>query len=149
MKLFKSAHATETEALGPPRSRRGLVVLASITLWLLVIGIGLSFLFGYENTPGVAAKPLASWPADSQIQLAPGRATLVMLIHPHCPCSRASIGELAMLMAQSQGRLTAYVLFLKPAGFSKDWEKTDLWQSAAGIPGVQPVVDDDGTEARR
>ena len=147
MKLFKSACTTETEAPCPPRSGRGLVILTSITLWLLVVGIGLSVLLGYENTPGVAAKPLASWPADSQIQRAPGRATLVMLVHPHCPCSRASIGELALLMAQSQGRLTAYVLFLKPAGFSDNWEKTDLWQSAEGIPGVKPIIDYDGVEA--
>jgi len=103
MKLFKSAGATETEALRPLLSKRGLVILTSITLWLLVVGIGLSFLLGYENTPGVAAKALESWPADSQIQPAPGRATLVMLVHPHCPCSRASVGELALLMAQSQG----------------------------------------------
>jgi hypothetical protein len=52
-------------------------------------------------------------------------------------------------MAQSQGRVTAYVLFLKPAGFSEDWEKTDLWQSAANIPGVTAVIDDGGAEARR
>ena len=26
-------------------------------------------------------------------------------------------------MAQAQGRVTAYVLFLKPAGSSDDWEK--------------------------
>lgn len=149
MKLFKSPCQTEPEALCPPRSRRSLVILASITLWLLVVGIGLSVLLSYENTPGVAAKPLESWPADSQIQRAPGRATLVMLVHPHCPCSRASLGELALLMAQSQGRLEAYVLFLKPAGFSDDWEKTDLWQSAAGINGVKPIVDHDGVEARR
>jgi hypothetical protein len=72
-----------------------------------------------------------------------------MLVHPHCPCTRATIGELAELMAHCQGRLTAYVLFLKPAGFSDDWEKTDLWQSAASIPGVNVIVDDDGAEARR
>jgi hypothetical protein len=59
------------------------------------------------------------------------------------------MGELALLMAQSQGRLTAYVLFLKPAGFSDHWEKTDLWQSAEAIPGVKPIVDDDGVEAVR
>jgi hypothetical protein len=52
-------------------------------------------------------------------------------------------------MAQAQGRVTAYVLFLKPAGSSDDWERTDLWQSAASIPGVSVVVDDGGAEARR
>lgn len=58
------------------------------------------------------------------------------------------MGELAAIMAHAQGRLTAYVLFLKPAGFSEDWEKTDLWQSAASIPGVNVLIDEDGVEAR-
>jgi hypothetical protein len=52
-------------------------------------------------------------------------------------------------MAHSQGRLTAYVLFLKPAGFSENWEKTDLWRSAASIPGVTAMIDDQGAEANR
>jgi hypothetical protein len=52
-------------------------------------------------------------------------------------------------MAHSQGRLTAYVVFLKPSGFSDEWEKTDLWQSAASIPGVNVIVDNDGAEADR
>lgn len=116
---------------------------------MIVIGIGLSVLMAYENTPGVSAKPLGLWPAESKIRLAPDRATLVMLVHPHCPCTRASLGELAVLMTQSQGRLSAYVLFLKPEGFTDDWEKTDLWRSAEGIPGVKPIVDYDGVEASR
>ena len=52
-------------------------------------------------------------------------------------------------MAQAEGRVNAYVLFLKPTGSSTDWEKTDLWQSAARIPGVNVVADDNGIEARR
>lgn len=51
-------------------------------------------------------------------------------------------------MTQAQGRVTAYVLFVKPSGSTENWEKTDLWQSAASIPGVSVVVDD-GAEAFR
>ena len=51
-------------------------------------------------------------------------------------------------MAHSEGRLSAYVLFLKPAGFSDNWEETDLWQSASKIPGVKVILDDEGREAR-
>lgn len=148
MKLFKAFSTIKMETPCPPRSRKRLVILSSIALWLVVIGVGFFVLLGYENTPGAVAQPLASWPSGSQIQRAPGRATLVMLVHPHCPCSRASLGELAVLMAQIEGRLDAYVLFLKPDGFSDDWEKTDLWQRAAAIPGVQPIGDRNGVEAR-
>jgi hypothetical protein len=149
MKFFKSTDAKEPEAPCSLRFRRKLVILTSVALWLVIVGSGLSVLLGYENTPAVAAEPSALWPADSQVQRTPGRATLVMVVHPHCPCTRASIGELALLMAQTQGRVVAYVLFLKPAGFADDWEKTDLWQSAASIPGVTPIVDYDGVEAGR
>jgi hypothetical protein len=51
-------------------------------------------------------------------------------------------------MAQADGRVAAYVLFVKPEGSADDWEQTDLWQSAASIPGVHVLVDD-GAEALR
>lgn len=147
---FKFTRAKETESQSPPspgRTRR--IVVVSTLLWLLAVSIGLGFLWSYQNKPGVGAEPPAQWPADSRIQRAQDHDTLVMLVHPHCPCTRASIGELALLMAHTEGRLTAYVLFLKPAGFSEDWEKTDLWQSAAGIPGVTTITDEEGAEAHR
>jgi hypothetical protein len=59
------------------------------------------------------------------------------------------MGELARLMAQAQGQVTAYVLFNKPPNLSQDWEETDLWDSAAAIPGVNVMRDDEGIEARR
>ncbi len=71
-----------------------------------------------------------------------------MLAHPHCPCTRASVGELALLMAQTQGKAAAYVLFLKLPDFTEEWEKTDLWYSAANIPGVTVLEDEDGAEAK-
>jgi hypothetical protein len=74
---------------------------------------------------------------------------LVMAVHPYCPCSRASLGELALLMTRLHGRISACVLFYKPQGFSEAWEKTDLWQSAAAIPGVAVLRDEGGLEAFR
>ena len=119
------------------------ILITACGTWMLMIGVGLALLWDYENSPGPTAVAPIRWPAESRIHFATDRATLIMLTHPHCPCSRASIGELARLMAQAQGRVTAYVLFIKPAGSPEDWENSDLWQSAASIPGVEVVVDDD------
>jgi hypothetical protein len=130
-------------------TKNRLILIATSVLWLLLIGTGIGFIWNYESTPGQAAAAPDHWPTASRIQRATDRATLVMLAHPHCPCTRASIGELARLMTQAQGRVTAYVLFVKPTGFSTEWEKTDLWASAAAIPGVQVVGDDEGIEAGR
>lgn len=126
-----------------------LILISACALWLLIIGTGIKIIWGYESTPGVAAAAPDRWPADSRIKPATDRPTLVMLAHPHCPCTRASIGELARLMTQAQGRVTAYVLFVKPPDFSDGWEQTDLWASAAAIPGVTVMRDDEGFEAGR
>jgi len=130
-------------------NKKQFILIAACAVWVMMIGVGLGLLWAYENAPGPVAVPPSQWPADSRIQPAADRATLIMLAHPHCPCTRASIGELSRLMTQAQDRVTTYVLFLKPAGSSDDWEKTDLWQSAASIPGVNVVVDDIGAEAQR
>jgi hypothetical protein len=126
-----------------------LILITAGALWLFAISTGMGFLWNYESIPGAAAAAPAQWPADSRIKRAPERATLVMLAHPQCPCTRASMSELARLMTQAQGRVTAYVLFVKPSGFPADWVQTDLLTSAAAIPGVHVVPDDDGAEARR
>jgi hypothetical protein len=126
-----------------------LILTAAGALWLSMVGAGIGLLWSYESTPGFAAATPGRWPADSRIKPAADRATLVMLAHPHCPCTRASIGELSRLMTQAQGRVTAYVLFVKPPNFSDGWEQTDLWASAAAIPGVTVVRDDNGVEAVR
>jgi hypothetical protein len=131
------------------QNKTRLILITSGMLWLAAVGFGLHKLWSYENDPGISADAPANWPASSQIKPTQSLATLVMFAHPHCPCTRASVGELALLMTRCQGRLTAYVLFFKPNNFPVGWENTDLWHSAAAIPGVSVIQDDDGLEARR
>ena len=120
-----------------------------LACWVLAVGAGLRLVSNYENTPGEVGISPANWPAESRIPRAEGLPTLVMMVHPQCPCSRASLGELALLMAQAKGRVHADVVFVRPEGFLEECEKTDLWSSAAMIPGVTPRIDEEGVEARR
>lgn len=113
-----------------------------------MVGIGLSWMWAYEATPGEVTTTRTHWPADSQIQRNTDRPTLVVFAHPRCPCTRATIGELAMIVAHCNERVDVRVLFFKPKGLSAGWEKTDLWSSAAAIPGVEVISDEDGSEAK-
>ena len=70
-----------------------------------------------------------------------------MFAHPRCPCTRAGVGELDQLMTQCNGRVRAHVIFYKPHGAPDEWAHTDLWKSAAAIPGVEVQCDEDGAEA--
>ena len=62
------------------------------------------------------------------------RYTLVLAVHPHCPCTRASLDELAVIMTRGSGRVAARVLFVQPEGFSERWAQTDMWRTVRSIP---------------
>jgi hypothetical protein len=117
--------------------------------WLAALAFGGRTLFKYETTPGSVGPVSSSWPAVSLVARQTDKPTLLMFAHPHCPCTRASIGELAQIMAHALGKVNAYVLFVKPPNAGPDWDDTDLRASAAAIPGVTVVTDENGKEAAR
>ena len=130
-----------------PSPRRSWPLLLGGGVWALAVVAGMAILWEYSITPGAAAAP-RFWPEGSRMERDPATPTLVMLAHPRCPCTRASVEELARVMARCPGRVKAYVLMLRPAGLPDDWATTDLWRSAAIIPGVTVMRDDGGNEAR-
>lgn len=118
-------------------------------VWLGAAAIGLWVLWRYDNTPGAAAHAPTAWPAQTPLTRATDRPTLVMLAHPHCTCTRASMGELAEAIARANTPPKTYVLFMAPSTFANGWETTDLWRTAASLPGVTVVRDDDGRAAKK
>jgi hypothetical protein len=134
---------------GMTKTRTQAIVITSAVLWLIAISAGLWMLWNYQNSPGAGGIPPSQWPTNSRMKPVSGRATLVMVAHPKCPCTRSSIGELALLMSRCQGRVFVYVLFFKPPNFPEGWERTDLWESAGSIPGVTVFIDEGGIEAGR
>jgi hypothetical protein len=130
------------------QGKSGISTIVFGMLWLAVVATGTVLMIGYANSPGPAGSPPTHWPIASQIARIPSQPTLIMFLHPHCPCSRASIGELALLMAHCQGRVNAQVLFLQPEEMTNTWVLTDTWREASGIPGVTVRRDEAGREAR-
>ncbi|WP_395745816.1 RedB protein [Prosthecobacter sp.] len=118
-------------------------------VWLLVVCAGSLLMAQYSQTAGAAGTAPTHWPQACQSPRDPGRFSLVMFLHPRCPCSRATLGELEQIVAHCQGLFSAQVWFIQPEGMTEDWVKTDLWSTAAAIPGVQVHVDHEGAEARR
>lgn len=130
-------------------SFRRVFCVTGLAGWAALVAFGAIQLWKYEAAAGAPANSPVHWPGDEKVTRRPGLPTLVLLVHPHCPCSRATIGELAELMTHCQGKLTTTVLMLRPKGMSEQWVHTDLWTSAAAIPGVSVIEDEDGALARR
>ena len=126
-----------------------LIRLCAFSLWALAVACGLWMVFNYEKSPGVVLAAPAQWPLQSPVKPASTGPTLLLFVHPQCPCTKATIGELAILMTHCHGKLAAYVFFLSPRGFPEGWSKdSSLWKEANEIPGVRLFEDKDGEMAR-
>ncbi len=137
-------------ANGAPKRRMGLTLLLALAgvLWVTAVFGGSFLMLDHSQKPGPADECPSWWPAMSRLPHSGGQPTLVVFLHPKCPCSRATVGELERLLARSQGLVKATVCFLRPTGKPESWARSDLWSSAEAIPGVTVYCDDGGGEAR-
>src|SRR5579872_901458 len=124
------------------------LLCASIAAWVVLVAIGLRTLFVYANTPGRLASPPSHWPSTSTVALAPDAGSLVLFLHPQCPCSQATLGELAKILACCRSQLETTVFFYRPTGDSAGWSDNDLWTTASAMPGVRVLSDPDAAAAR-
>lgn len=118
-------------------------------VWVVLVSLGFFLLVHYSATPGEAADAPPEWPSDAEVPLYDEGYTLVMVVHPHCSCTRASVAELAELMTDHEGRIRGHVLFARPEGFDEEWERTDLWDSASLIADIEVWDDELGRRAEK
>jgi hypothetical protein len=103
----------------------------------------------YKGTAGAPAQAPETWPMNATLIPSSSRPTVVMLAHPKCPCTRASLGELESLVAKAKDKFDAAVVFYEPDDAPGDWSNTDLVKTARAIPGVRVILDDNGKLTRR
>jgi len=122
-------------------------IILAILVWASLIFVGARVLLTYEFTPGTEDQPLHTWPATAKLSQPDSPYTLLVVIHPLCSCSRASIGELSKIMARFPDTLRAEVLFVTPKHAGSEWSENEHWLAATAIPGVHAIHDIDGKTA--
>jgi hypothetical protein len=136
------------------RRRWAFVAVVLAAAWLGAVGVGFRVLARYSLTPGAPAQAPDAIvaPEDvlgSGVPLDPARPTVLLFVHPLCPCTRATLGELERLVARVDGRMRAVVLFRADDGVEIDWSGNDLWNQATALAGVEVLRDTDGRLAQR
>jgi hypothetical protein len=128
---------------------RGLGLMPLVVgAWLLCAGAGLAAGFVYDNTPGRDGPAAASWPADVAVRPAKDRATLLVFLHPRCPCSSATLTQVEEIVARQGPRIDVRVHFARPGGVAADWSRTELRERAEEA-GLGVADDFDCVLARR
>jgi hypothetical protein len=120
----------------------------AIFLWggLSLAAMGMVAHYQFQPNRADAAVP-KTWPADSHLARDSSRLTLLMFLHPQCPCSTASLAELTMLMSRASDRIATKTIFVAPASVPEGWTDSSLWQQANSIPGTAATIDAGGHEA--
>lgn len=123
------------------------VLTAAALVWAGTVAAAYQAVRAFETTPGEAATAPRSWPVKSAIQPAEGEWSLVMLVHPRCSCSRASVQELQAIIEKSPATVKPYVLVYRPSEFAPGWENTDVVKAASRLRRTNVIIDENGREA--
>ena len=127
------------------RTRSRILLCA---FWAVGIVYGLYEAAVYSSTSGDTIAGPTRWPANSELRRAGDRPTLLLTLHPECPCSRATLEELGRLLAQIASPLHVEILLYLPENRS-DWNRTPLVDHARSFPGVVIRQDANGLESQR
>lgn len=128
---------------------KAAVWVACAALWLGAVAAGARVLIAHASTPGPVVRAPAHFPENSGIEPDRSRPTLLVFAHPQCPCTSATLGELAELLAEAPSAASVHVLFVQPRHTTDGWTEADLWASAEAMPGVRVARDPDGVIASR
>jgi len=120
----------------------------------IVWGFGIvAALYSLEHYKSLAGKAAAGAPAALTADAAstPGKPRLVMYVHPHCPCTRASLAEFEQLVAGAKARgqeLDFEVVVVVPPKMDPTWREGAIVRAAEQLVGVRVRTDLDAIEAR-
>lgn len=129
--------------------------LRKIGLWCLTISwgvaviCGISVLTAHSATPGGTQTAPAEWPKEVAITVAEGESTFVVFIHPQCPCTVATLSELARLDAEENIQLRPIFVLVCPERLQSEWANSSLARRCQSIPDGRLIVDNDGKLAER
>jgi hypothetical protein len=132
-----------------PRFAVTAILAVAAVVWGSTVVMAVGAIRRFESTPGVAADAKNRWPAGSAVARGRAGSTLVMLVHPHCSCSRASVQELGEVLASAPRSMKTYVLVYRPHDFAPGWEQTEVYRAALALHRAEVVIDVDGREAKR
>jgi len=114
-------------------------------VWIAVLAAGFGMLAAYAQRPGAIEEPPAA--QEAGVRIADAGHTLVMAVHPRCPCTRATVYELERLLKRSRGAIHCVVLVYEPSGESDAWGGDDPFGLSWRVPGCELVPDPGGRRA--
>lgn len=128
--------------------RQNRIIPIAIIAWFGLVAAGFGAMAAYSAKPGAVGEVPHTWPDNTPagLILDPDEPTLVLAVHPRCPCTRATINELERALAKSPAKPTVYALIFEPAPDDPIHEddsfaRTSIANRLSRLPGVIMIPD--------
>ena len=95
--------------------------LFGLLVWLGLMAGSYAWLLRYSFAVGKASVAPRTLPASLGLPTPLPRPQLLLALHPRCPCSRATVSELARILTRAPGGCDVTVFMYKPAGEPDNW----------------------------
>jgi hypothetical protein len=118
-----------------------------LAAWGVLIAAGFVVLEVYAAAPGARGRSLPDWPQDCMIPFDGRHPTLLIFLHPLCPCSSASVDELREIVGRCGDRVKLHAVLLHTISLEKEGAGV-IERSLADVPGMTIWPDEKGALAR-
>lgn len=125
------------------------LLTTAVLVWLLVIACGLGQVWSYARTSNARMAPPEHWPASLPFSRSDSTGTLVLALHPRCPCTRATIAELQRVLADAEEKPDVIALVYRPSSASRAWDDAASIDLHASLSNLRSIDDVGGQIARQ
>lgn len=137
--------------VGPPNAKRTSTTRArcALAVWLIALSSGMAVMTHSSLTAGAVGATPERWPVASAVSRQSAKATIVVSVHPGCPCTSATMAELSEWTQSRQNPPEVVVLAVLPDGVATHWDLRRLAEQTGAIAGARLIVDPSGVESLR
>lgn len=124
---------------------------ALLVSWVVAICVVWWSMTAYSFQIDGEPTPIAAWPSDAAVSLAADRPTVLLFLHPRCPCSAASLTELESALAAipSDRRPQVQVIAAVPTKHDSKWTESPTVVRSQELPNSSLLIDVGGFESHK
>lgn len=115
-----------------------------VLTWCIAVAFGFSILITYSSLAGLGSVSPSNWPTDIELVDVNEGYTLLVFIHPKCPCTFATVSELERLVAEINHPCQVVFLLDCPKHLQAKWSRSALASRCNAFVGARVVLDFDG-----
>lgn len=120
-----------------------------LALWAAAVGTGSWFMLGHEFEVTASTKSVPNLPPELGRMVPESKPlTIVIAIHPECPCTGASIEQLDRLMTRNPESIQAVALLWAEESNPTHSPAGDYQRRLSALPNVTIVADPGGEKAK-